>query len=146
MLTSWFIPVFSLFIKRKKFSLSSLQTGFSLHWGSGCAFSISRLCFVCLHTDMFSVRQRLIGSGWICQSSGMSSVTSCNFNYCAVYCQNTVPEVCKLFYIPPRKRVFACLLAGCQVCCASPGGWGSIWFIYPSCLVQSAASSERWGV
>lgn len=80
--------------------------------------------------------------GWICQSSGMSSVTSCNFNCCAVYC-HIIPEVFRLFYIPPR--VFACLLAGCQICCASPGVWGSIWFIYPSCPVQSAVSSERWG-
>lgn len=74
----------------------------------------------------------------------MSSVTSCNFNCYALYCQNIIPEVCKLFYIPPHKCVFVCLPAGCQICCASPGGWRSIWFIYPSCLVQSWRPSERW--
>lgn len=112
-----------------------------------CAFSISQLCFVCLCTRLFLLWQCLIGCGWITQSSGMSSVTSCNFNCCALYCQMIIPEVCKLFYIPPHKRVFACWLAVCQDCCASPGGWRSIWLIYPSCLVQSAVScrpSEKW--
>lgn len=76
-----------------------------------CAFSVSRLCFVCLCTRLFLLWQCLIGCGWIPQSSGMSSVTSCNFNCCALSCQIIIPEVCKLFYIPPRKHVFACWLA-----------------------------------
>lgn len=76
-----------------------------------CAFSVSQLCFVCLRTRLFLLWQCLIGCGWITQSSGMSSVTSCNFNCCALYCQMIIPEVCKLFYIPPHKRVFAYWLA-----------------------------------
>lgn len=76
-----------------------------------CAFSISQLCFVCLCIRLFLLWQCLIGCGWIPQSSGMSSVTSCNFNCCALSCQITIPEVCKLFYIPSCKHVFACWLA-----------------------------------
>lgn len=48
------------------------------------AFSVSQLRFVCLCTRLFLLWQCLTGCGWIPQSSGMSSVTSCNFNCCPV--------------------------------------------------------------
>lgn len=78
--------------------------------GSVCAFSVSQLCFVCLCTRLFLLWHCLRGCGWIPHSSGMSSVTSCSFNCCALSCQIIIPEVCKLFYIPPHKYVFACWL------------------------------------
>lgn len=45
-----------------------------------------------------------------------------HFSCYALYCPNIIPQIYKLFYVPPHKRVLACLLSVCQACCASPGG------------------------
>lgn len=127
---------------------SVVSFSFIKDWSSTLCF-LDFLTALCVCMSLVLLWQCLVGYDWIPQSSGMSSVTSCSFNCYALYCQNIIYlRFASWFtFLLMSMCLPACCLSVCQDCCASPGGWRSIWFIYPSCLVQPAASwrpSERW--